>query len=84
MKGVRNRIEVEQKDPKIVRAAIEEALARRADREAERIRVDVTDGSVTLSGTVRSWLEKDAILGSAGHAPGVERIKDHLRVDPFF
>ncbi len=86
VKGVRNRIEVEQKnvDPKIVRAAIEEALARRADREAERIRVDVTDGSVTLSGTVRSWLEKDAILGSAGHAPGVERIKDHLRVDPFF
>lgn len=85
VKGVWNRIEVERKkvDPKVVRGAIEEALERRAEREAERIRVEVRDGSVTLSGTVRSWLEKDAILGSAGHAPGVERIKDRLRIDPF-
>lgn len=84
--GVWNRIEVERKnvDPKVVRGAIEQAFERRAEREAERIRVEVSDGSVTLSGTVRSWLEKNAILGSAGHAPGVERIKDHLRIDPFF
>jgi osmotically-inducible protein OsmY len=84
--GVWNRIEVERKkvDPKVVQGAIEQALERRAEREAERIRVEVSDGSVTLSGTVRSWLEKNAILGSARHAPGVARINDHLRIDPFF
>jgi osmotically-inducible protein OsmY len=71
-------------DPKVLRGAIEQALERRAEREAERIRVEVSDGTVTLSGTVRSWLEKNAILGSAGHAPGVAQINDHLRIDPFF
>jgi osmotically-inducible protein OsmY len=86
VKGVWNRIAVEPKkvDPTLVRGAIEQALERRAEREAEQIRVDVSDGAVTLSGTVRSWLEKDAILGSAGHAPGVVKINDHLRINPFF
>lgn len=86
VKGVWNRIVVEPKkvDPTLVRGAIEQALERRAEREAEQIRVDVSDGAVTLSGTVRSWLEKDAILGSAGHAPGIVKINDHLRINPFF
>jgi osmotically-inducible protein OsmY len=84
--GVRNRIEVKPPaiEPDAVRVAIEDALERRADREAERIGVAVVDGAVVLSGRVHSWREKRAILGAVGHAPGVHSVDDHLRVDPYF
>jgi osmotically-inducible protein OsmY len=70
-------------DPDVVRQAIEDALTRRADREAERIRVFVEDGTVTLIGSVHTWPEKRAVLGAAGHAPGVVAVADHLRIDPY-
>ena len=65
-----------------VRAAIEAALERRAQREAHRIRVDVQRGWVSLSGRVRSWEEKQAVLGAARDTPGVEGVDDGLLIDP--
>jgi hypothetical protein len=38
---------------------------------------------VKLSGRVRSWAEKCAILGIVGRAPGV-RVLESLFVDPMF
>jgi osmotically-inducible protein OsmY len=67
-----------------VREMIERALERRAEREAERIKVDVADGKVTLSGRVRSWAEKRAIVGAISHAPGVNAVEEDLFVDPLF
>ena len=67
-----------------VRRSIQDALERRADREAERIEVDVTDGTVILTGRVNNWAEKQAVLGAAGYAPGVRKVEDHLRVNLFF
>lgn len=64
--------------------SIEAALERRADREAERIQVDMKDGTVCLTGRVHNWNEKQAVLGAAGYAPGVRKVEDHLRVDPYF
>jgi osmotically-inducible protein OsmY len=86
VKGVWNQITVKTKkvQPGEVRKKIEDALERRAEREAERIQVGVDDGTVTLTGRVRSWLEKDAVVGAVGHAPGVRSVSDKLRVDPFF
>ena len=86
VKGVPNSILVREKKVQAmeVRKKIEEALERRADREAEHIAVQVEDGSVTLSGRVHSWMEKEAVLGTVSHAPGVARVHDKLRVDPFF
>jgi osmotically-inducible protein OsmY len=86
VKGVWDQILVRPKkvDPGEIRRTIEDALERRAEREAEGIRVEVDDGSVTLTGRVRSWREKKAVVGAAGHAPGVRSILDCLRVDPFF
>jgi osmotically-inducible protein OsmY len=86
VKGVWNQLVVEAKkaDPGEIRRKIEEALERRAEREAEGIRVEVDNGSVTLTGRVRSWLEKKAVEGAVGHAPGVRSVNDKLRVDPFF
>jgi osmotically-inducible protein OsmY len=85
VRGVTNAIEVHTRpvDAVKVQAAIEEALERRAEREAERIEVLVRDGVVTLSGPVRSWREKRAVVGAASHAPGVRSLVDYLRIDPF-
>jgi osmotically-inducible protein OsmY len=68
--------------PAKVREEIEEALERRAEREAKRIQVSVHDGMVTLSGTVRTWPEKRAVIGAARFTPGVYAVEDHLRIDP--
>lgn len=84
--GLTNKIEVKPVKIKAedVREAIEEALDRRAEREARHIKVDVRDGAVKLSGPVRSWAEKRAILGIVSHAPGVRAVEEHLFVDLMF
>lgn len=85
VKGVWNEITVKPRkvDPVALRKMIEEALERRAEREAEQIGVTVHDGTVALSGKVYSWLEKDAIVGAIGHAPGVRAVNDKLRIEPW-
>jgi osmotically-inducible protein OsmY len=89
VKGVTNNIHVKPSEarPEEVREMIEEVLERHAQRharrEAERIHVEVKDGTVTLSGNVRSWLEEHAVVGAVGHAPGVQKVRDLLRIDPY-
>ncbi|HSE32547.1 MAG TPA: BON domain-containing protein [Pyrinomonadaceae bacterium] len=84
--GVINKITITPRkvDVKELREEIESALERRADREADRLRIEVKDGAVDLFGRVHSWQEKRAVLGSISHAPGVLFVRDHLRVDPYF
>ena len=67
-----------------LREEIEDALERRADRQAERLRIEVYDGAVDLFGRVHSWQEKRAVVGSISHAPGVTEIRNHLTIDPYF
>jgi osmotically-inducible protein OsmY len=84
VQGITNLIAVEVPDLKSqdIRLAIQEALWRRATREANHIEVDVENGQVTLSGRVQSNEEKRAILGTIRHAPGVRVIHDQLRISP--
>lgn len=84
--GVINKITIRKQtvNEKQLREEIEFALERRADREAERLRIEVQDGAVDLWGRVHSWQEKRAVIGSIAHAPGVTQLKDHLRIDPYF
>ncbi len=81
--GVTNKIAVKQ--PKVVsqdvRKVIEEALERRAEREANRIQVEVDNGTVTVSGVVHSWEEKVAVAAAARYARGVVTLNDRLRVE---
>jgi osmotically-inducible protein OsmY len=85
VRGVTNKIAVcaTAVESERVKVLIEDVLERRADREAKRIRVSVDEGDVTLTGAVKSWDEKKAILGAIGHAPGVKMIHDHLFIDPY-
>jgi len=84
--GVINRITIRKQAVNVdqLREEIEEALETRADRETERLRIEVHDGAVDLWGRVHSWQERRAVLGSISHAPGVAQVRDHLRVDPYF
>jgi osmotically-inducible protein OsmY len=86
VKGVINQIAIAEKEvePNEVRAIIEEALERRADREAKRIKVTVENGVVTLAGVVRNWAERRAIIGAVSHTPGVHTVHDHMRIDPYY
>jgi osmotically-inducible protein OsmY len=84
VKIVANKITVTQAKPMTedVRKAIEQALERRAEREARHIGVDVRDGIVTLTGPVHSWAERKSVLAAARFTPGVRAVEDHLRTEP--
>ncbi len=84
--GVINKTTIRKQpvNEKQLREEVEFALERRADREAERLRIEVHDGAVDLWGRVHSWQEKRAVIGSIAHAPGVTQLRDHLRIDPYF
>lgn len=80
--GVTNRVVVK---PKFTAADVEktirEALERQADREAERIKIEVNGAHVTLSGKVHSWAERKAAQGAAWSAPGVANVINNLLVE---
>jgi osmotically-inducible protein OsmY len=85
VRGVTNRIEVKTPavDAARIRTSIEDALKRRAEREAKRLSVTVADGVVTLKGTVDSWAERNAIERLAYYSPGVRQLKNEIRIDSF-
>ena len=84
--GVINKITITRAHVNVeeLREEIEDALECRADRQAERLRIEVHNGAVDLFGRVHSWQEKRAVVGSISHAPGVNEIRDHLTIDPYF
>ena len=86
VRGVYNKIVVTAPGagPDAIIEVIEDALERRADREAERIKVAVDDGGITLSGRVHSWEEKRAVVGAVSHARGVRNVYDRLVIVPYF
>lgn len=83
VRGVVNRIEVTSAEPSPteIRSTIEEALRRRAAHQASSLDVAVDGPVVTVRGTVSSAMDRRAIIGAAGHAPGVGEVRDELRID---
>jgi osmotically-inducible protein OsmY len=63
-----------------VHQSITEALERNATLDADHIAVSSAAGRVTLTGSVRSWSERDAAVSAAWSAPGVLTVDDRLRV----
>jgi len=82
VRAVANQITVQQAQvtPVTLRAAIQNALERRADRDAAKIQIDVEDGQVTLHGDVHSWMEREAVLGAVTGTRGVEHVIDRMRI----
>jgi osmotically-inducible protein OsmY len=81
VRGVNNavtlRVHVATKD---VKSKIESALQRLAHRDTKAVSVEVLDGTVTLSGTTHSYLERDTIEAAAWNAAGVQRVIDRIVV----
>jgi osmotically-inducible protein OsmY len=82
VRGVTNDLRVSEAEisPPEIRDGIRDALARRALRAAEHIDVVVDGHTVTLRGSVQSRQEKRAVIGTVGHAAGVEVLCDDLVV----
>ena len=85
VKGVVNRILVVMLPEPVtadIRKAIEQALERRAEREARRIHVDVKDGTAILTGRVHTWAERKSVVAAARFTPGVRAVEDRLITEP--
>jgi osmotically-inducible protein OsmY len=83
VRGVINNIIVKPTaSPADVKIRIEDALKRSAEVDSRRISVAATDGTVTLSGNVRSWFEREEAERAAWAAPGVSKVVDRIAVVP--
>jgi len=63
-----------------IKEQIEAALSRRYGAQEQHVLVSVDGRVVTLSGTVTSWWHRNLTRNSAWNAPGVEDVRDHMRI----
>lgn len=85
VKGVTNNIKIkadshdaiEQKD-------VEEAIARNWSIDDSDIKVQVSGTTVTLTGTVTSWYQKEEAARIAWNTPGIWHVKNELVIDYYY
>src|SRR5688572_27505056 len=63
-----------------IRPRIVRALHQDADIDARGLNVVVSGSNVTLTGTVRSWHERDSAERAAMHAPGITHVENLIAV----
>jgi osmotically-inducible protein OsmY len=81
VQGITNDIVVEPRTTADdVRRRIEAAFRRNADIDARHVKVSVDGHTVTLTGSVRSWPERQAAEEAALAAPGISTVEDHLSI----
>jgi len=82
VRGVTNRIEIkpDTKDT-IEQKDVEYAIARSLSVDGTDIKVSVSGTTVTLSGTVDSWYQKDEAGRIAWKTPGIRSVRNELAVD---
>jgi osmotically-inducible protein OsmY len=79
--GVSNTLAIKtQVSVNAVKSDIEAALKRRATADAKNIAVSVHGNTVTLTGTVHSWSERDTARHSAWGTPGVSDVIDDMAI----
>jgi len=67
--------------PSDIKAKIEDALKRSAQVDARQITVATSEGTVTLTGSVRSYWEREEAETAAWAAPGVARVDNRIAVE---
>lgn len=81
VKGVTNAILIAPKaSPADIRDRIMKALKRQAELVMQNIRVEVSDGAVTLEGKVHSLTERRVAEQAAWAAPGIREVRDRLSI----
>jgi len=83
VKGVSNLIQLKPSvSPAEVKRKIEEAFRRSAEIDADRVRVEASNSTITLKGNVRSWAERREAERAAWAAPGVTKVLNQLEISP--
>jgi osmotically-inducible protein OsmY len=81
--GVFNHLSVRPKPVgRDVHRRIVKALHCNADLDAQHISVSMANEVVTLTGTVGSWMQRDAAERAAAAAPGISRVDNQIVVVP--
>jgi osmotically-inducible protein OsmY len=81
VKGVSNSIVLKPSvQASSVKDAIEKALERDAELDADHIKVSADGSKVTLTGTIPSWNERRGAGWAAWSAPGVTEVRNELTV----
>jgi len=64
-----------------VKSRIEAAFRRSAEVDSQKIRVETSNGKITLRGAVRSWSERQEAERTAWAAPGVTQVDNLIMVE---
>ena len=81
VKGVTNAILIAAKaSPADIRDRIVNALKRQAELDMQNIRVEVSEGAVTLEGRVHSLTERRVAEQAVWAVPGIREVRDRLSV----
>ncbi len=84
VKGVTNNIKIKSEiHDKIEQSDIEAAIARSWSINDNDIKVKVSGKTVTLTGTVPSWYQKEEAARIAWNTPGIWMVNNELEVEPF-
>jgi osmotically-inducible protein OsmY len=84
VRGVSNRITVAPGAAvRDVRYRIVKGLHQDADVDARHIAVTVSGDTATLTGTVSTWLQRDAAERAAANAPGIAHVDNRIKVQSF-
>lgn len=81
VKGIYNNITIKPEiRERVDKKDIEEAL-KRSPIDDKEIKVSVSGSTVTLTGAVHSWRQKEEAGRIAWKTPGIEHVKNELKVD---
>jgi osmotically-inducible protein OsmY len=84
VKGITNNIKIKSEiHDTIEQNDVEEAIARSWSINDNDIKVKVSGKTVTLTGTVTSWYQKEEAAKMAWNTPGIWHVNNELEVEPF-